>query len=461
MNGIRHTWRGASADLPMPAAAVWPRRPEAAVLAAPDDPTTTPATEAASFGGPFQLFCLFTFVIIGRPNDYLLFLVPLRLALVFTVLTVAATLLQPRKSGPGPFAAIETKLYLIFYAAMFIGIPFAVYRPGAFDQVVMNYPVNIAFFLLFLVHVDSVAKLKRVAAIIVVSVFLYNVFGFVSGQSVSGRYVTGGKMFDPNDIAFVEVSLLGFALWVLVGRFGFVMKAMALATVVSGVLLTLFTASRGGLLGLMTFLLLFLCLRVSTVSKAFKTAMVVVLMVGAVWNVDKINVERYQTLGSLEDDYNLAEGGRVDIWKRGMREFRENPLLGVGVNGFAPAVGWQRAYEGVYGKWQTAHSVYVQVLVETGIVGGTAFLLLIITSLRTFNRLRRSAASLPDRELAVLPGILLVAFGAQLVAAMFLSQAYSMFFTLVFALSGALNMIAATSAAPAAAVTPTTRSAFR
>ncbi len=457
MDSIRNTPGGAGAVVPAAPAAVWPRRPEPARPASP----AQPATEVISFGGPFQLFCLLTFVIIGRPNDYFLVLVPLRLALVFTVLTAVATLIQPKKDRPGPFTAIETKLYLVLYAAMVAGIPFAVYRPGAFDQVIMKYLVNVIFFLLFLVHVDSVAKLKRVASIIVVSVLLYNVFGFVSGQFMGGRYVTGGQMFDPNDVAFVEVSLLGFALWVLVGRFGFLMKVAALATLLTGILLTLFTASRGGLLGLMTFILLFLCLRVSTVSKAFKTVVMAVLLVGAFVNSDKINLERYSTLGSLEDDYNLAEGGRVDTWKRGMREFWANPITGVGVNSFAPAVGWQRAAEGGFMKWQTAHSVYVQVLVETGIFGGTAYFLLIIVAVRTFNRLRRSAASLPDPELAVLPGILLVSFGAQLVAAMFLSQAYSMFFTLAFALSGALNLMTADATTPAAAVAPPPRSAFR
>jgi O-antigen ligase len=421
----------------------WPRVPEAAVVTAVADAMPQPATEAAPFGGPFHLFCLLTFVIIGRPNDYFLFLVPFRIALVFTVLTAVVTLLQPKKAGPSPFSVPETKLYLIFYAVMVAGIPFATYRPGAFEQVIMAYPVNVVFFLTFLVHVDSLAKMKRVAGIVVVSVLIFNFFGFASGEFMSGRYVTGSRMFDPNDVAFVEVSLLGFALWVLVGRFGVLMKAAALATVVTGVLLTLFTASRGGLLGLTTFLLLFLCLRVPTVSKPFKTVLFAILMVGAFMNADKINLERYETLGSLENDYNLEEGGRVDIWKRGMREFWENPLTGVGVNGFAPAVGWQRADEGISGKWQTAHSVYVQVLVETGIVGGTAFVLLILISLRTFNRMRRAAGLLPERELAVLPGILLVSFGAQLVAALFLSQAYSMFFTLVFAMSGALNLMAA------------------
>ena len=447
MEVIRHPRAGAGAVATAPLVARWRRKQETVAPVMLAQRSLPSATEVTRFAAPFHLFCLLTFVIVGRPNDYFLWLVPLRIALVFTVLTVVATLLRWREATPSPFAAKETKLYLCFYAAMVGGIPFAVYRPGAFDYVITQYVVNVAFFLLFLVHVDSVAKLRRVAGVLVLSVFLYTVFGFVSGQFMQGRYFTGSGMFDPNDVAFFEVYLLGFALWVLVGRFGFAMKAVALSTVLSGVLLTLYTASRGGLLGLLAFLLLFLWLHVPTVSKSFKGVLLAILIVGAFANADKINIQRYQTLGSLENDYNLqGDGGRVDTWKRGIRLFLDDPLTGVGVGGFGKAIGEQRLIDGDVPRWQTAHNAYILVLTETGIVGAAAFLLLIVTSVRTFNRLRRVAGSLPDRELAVLPGFLLVSFGAQLVAALFLSQAYSMFFTLAFALSAALNRLTANAA---------------
>jgi O-antigen ligase len=431
---------GASTVAATPATRRW-RRPQPAPAPAA---LTVPHAPAVSerFGLPFHLFSLLTFSVLGRPNDYLLWLVPFRIALVFTILTIAATVLQS-KSFTDVFKTREAKLYLFFYASMVIGIPIAVYRPGAFDFVITKYVVNLAYFFLFLIHVDSLAKLRRIASILVLSVFLFTVFGLGNGQFIQGRYDTGSRMFDPNDVAFVEVSLLGFALWVLVGRFPLATKALALVSVLAGVLLTLYTASRGGLLGLLTFLLLFLWLKVPKVSRSFKTALLVGLIASAAMNLDKINLERYSTLGSLEGDYNLAEGGRADIWERAFRLFLQNPVTGVGVDGFAPAVFQQRRGEGVVPRWQAAHSAYVLVLTETGILGGAAFFLLIVTTLRTFNGLRRRFVSLPDPELAVLPGVLLVGFAAQLVAAIFLSQAYSMFFTLAFAVSGALNRMTA------------------
>ena len=437
MDAIRQRGGAAGAVLPAPVPGRWRRREPIEPVVVPEQAPARPAAEATGFGVPFTLFSILTFVIMGRPNDYLLFLVPLRLALVFTILTVIATLTQ-KSSGPSPFAAKESKLYLVLYAMMVLGIPFATYRPGAFEFTITKYIVNVVYFLLFLVHVDSIPKVKRIAGIMVASIFIFTVFGLRNGQFLGGRYTIGGAMFDPNDVAFVEVSLFGYALWVLVGRFGVVLKAMALASMLLGTLLTLYTASRGGLLGLLTFLVLFLLLRVHRVKKIFKIAMLVALLGGAYANLDKLNLDRYQTLGSLENDYNMAEGGRVDNWKRGLRLLAERPITGVGVGSFAAAVGWQRAAEpNASKKWASAHSAYIEVLTETGVIGGGAFFLLIFGVIGTLNRVRRSTTV--DPELSLLAGLLLAGFGSQLVAATFLSQGYSMFFTVAFAMAAAMN----------------------
>jgi O-antigen ligase len=401
---------------------------------------TTLTTER--FGFPFFLFCVTLFVLIGRPQDYMPGLVPFRPALVCTVLTLMVTWARSRVPAQELLKLRETRLYLLLYAAMIGSIPFSVYRPDSFEVVILQYIVNIVFFFLFLVHVTTLARFKRVATVLALSLFIFTLFGFVNGEFVEGRYSTGGLMYDPNDVAFVELSLLAFAVWILIGPFGVVLRALALAAVLSGILLTLFTASRGGLLGLVIFFLLFLWIRVPTVGKSFKAIVAAAILVAVVVNTDKLNLDRYRTLTSIEDDYNFEEFGRADIWERAIRLFLARPLTGVGVNGFPAAIGTMRQDEKLLPRWQTAHNSYLLILTETGIIGGGAFVLLIFTGLKTFNRGRRAGSSFENTDLASLSGLLLIGFIAQLVAAMFLSQAYSMFFTLAFALSGALNRMA-------------------
>jgi O-antigen ligase len=348
----------------------------------------------------------------------------------------------------GLFVNRETRLYFCFFAAMIAGIPFSVYRPGSFDAVILKYSINMVYFFLFVAHMNSVLRLKQLAVVLLCAMLLLTSFGLVKGTFTEGRYDIGSSMYDPNDVAFVEVSLLALLVWILAASFSKLTKALALAGLIGGIILVLLTASRGGLLGLSTFLVLFLCLRVGRVSKAFKLALVAALVIAAATNAHRINLERLMTLSSIEDDYNFQAGGRMDLWKRGWTLFLAAPLTGVGVEGFAKAIGDMRAAErGEIPEWQTAHSAYVLVLTETGIIGSVPFLLLIITCVITFNRHRRHRES-GEADLEGLPGLLLVGVGAQLVAAAFLSQAYSMFFTLTFAMSAALTRMTTDQAVP-------------
>lgn len=421
-----------------------------------------PVTQAQGFGSAFFLFCLYTFILIGRPQDYLPALLPLRPALVMTALTVLVTMLTAgaRSRRTSLFHEGEARLYLLFFFAMCISIPFSVHRRISFEAVILSYVVNVAFFALFILHVDRMDKMRRIALVIVVSSFIFTVLALRNGTFFAGRYRIGGGMYDANDIAFVEISLMAFSTWVLVGAFGWGAKAAALASILLGSLLTLYTASRGGLLGLSTFFFFFIALGVPRVKASVKLAMCIALVGVAFMNADKINIERFSTLGSIENDYNFEEFGRAEIWGRGVRMFTDNPLTGVGVQGFPIAIGAARLKDNRRPVWQAAHSAYLQVLAETGIVGISSFALLVFTCLITFGRIRRRSKTFADPNVGLLSGLLLMGFMAQLVSAVFLSQAYSMFFTLMFAVSAALKRIAA-DAAPAAGTIPPARTGLR
>jgi O-antigen ligase len=111
-----------------------------------------------------------------------------------------------------------------------------------------------------------------------------------------------------------------------------------------------------------------------------------------------------------------------------------------------------RVQESEIPYWQAAHNSYIQILTETGAFGGIAFVALILACLKTFNGFRRDPGSLQHVGLHVLPGMLLIGFMSLLVSAFFLSQAYSIPFTLFFALAASLKRIQAISNAATAPV---------
>jgi O-antigen ligase len=402
---------------------------------------TVPITGEASF----LLFCLLTFVVVGRPNDYVQALVPLRLALVMTPLTIMATLLQSPSSAYIALRHTETKMYLAFYLMMCIGLPFAMHRRVSFDQVVTGYSTNIAFFLLFVTHVTTRERLSRIWTVLVTGAVLFSLVGHSQGWTNSGRFYAASGMYDPNDVAYVELALLPFALCILMASASVSRRMLALASILLGMLLALYTGSRGGMLGILTFVLLFVTLRIGRLKAIHKGLLLAALAVAVVLNADKINTERYLTLTNLENDYNLEEGGRWDVWKQGLTILMRRPLTGVGPNNFAMAIGYYRQEQGVLPKWQAPHNSVIQVLVEVGVIGGVLWLILLSSTAKTFWRLRQHDDPSGNRDVAVWGGVLFVGFVAQLVSSVFLTMGYSIFFTLFLAISVSLQQIAAAS----------------
>ena len=109
----------------------------------------------------FRLFLLCSFVVLGRPQDILTFLQPMRPALVLTVLAVGAMVFGARRQELlAALSTSESKRYLLFYLIMIVGIPFAYYRRAAFEGVIEGYLANMLFFVLLVFQVTSLQRLK-------------------------------------------------------------------------------------------------------------------------------------------------------------------------------------------------------------------------------------------------------------------------------------------------------------
>jgi len=416
-------------------------KPVGGVQARPSE--TTGISETSRFS--FLLFCVLTYAVVGRPNDYIVALVPFRIALVMTAITTAVTLLLHKPGSGNPFRHREAKLYLVLYGAMLFGIPFAMHRGVTFDLVVITYASNMIYFLLFVTHVTTQERLRQILWVLVVGALLFTAFGLAFGTVRQDRFFIGSGMYDPNDAAYVELALLPFALCIVLGSSGVIRRGASLASALLGTLVALYTGSRGGLLGYLTFLILFLNLKIGILKPIHKIMLLVVVAIAVVMNADKINTERFMTLTDIQSDYNYAEEwGRTDVWKNGVIMFLKDPLTGVGANNFAMAIAARRESFGLLPKWQAPHNSFVQILTEVGIVGFVAWILLIHASAKTYWHLRKRSGSAESGELAVWAGVLFAGFIAQLVSASFLTMGYSIFFTVYFALAVAMRQISAT-----------------
>jgi len=399
----------------------------------------------------FRLFLVCSFFLLGRPQDILNFLQPMRPALVLTVLAMAAIVFGGRRQELwAALSTSESKRYLLFYLIMILGIPFAYHRTVAFEGVFQSYIVNVLFFVLLVSQVTSLQRLKSLVWVVCLSTLMYSVFGGLlqSGDSDGIRFRILGNVFDPNDTAYVLVSLFPLCLYFVRFDEGPFKKLVAVAAICGAIATILLTGSRGGILGLGTILLILLLTKTGEVKKSHK--MLLIVMLASTWLLmrDKIDVERYMTLSDVSSDYNVtSEGGRIELWRSAIDFTLANPITGVGVEcfPFAHFRTRQLAAESLL-KWQYTHNSFLQVAAEVGLIGFAIYVLITLRSFFTFLRMSRIQLQPESREvgeMSSLGGLMLLGFSGLLVSGFFLSQAYSIFCTLYFALAAVMGRIEA------------------
>jgi len=397
----------------------------------------------------FPIFLLCTFVLLARPQDILTFLQPIHPALLVTALAVGSSALGGRlKDLSTALSTPEAKRYLLLYLIMIVGIPFATHRRLAFEGVLLGYSVNIIFFLLLVSHVDSLQRLKSIAWIVSLSTLMYSVIGGILhiGDSGGGRFEVLGTSFDPNDTAYVLVSMFPISLYFVRFNEGLLRRTIAAVVVCSSIAIILLTGSRGGVMALAAVLLIMFFTTTGGIGKGYKTLFLILLCLTWVIVGDQVDVDRYLTLLDLSSDYNVTtdEGGRIELWEAGIGLALANPITGVGVNCFEFAYFLAREAAGnTYLRWHTIHNSFLQIASEVGLVGFFIYLSISVRSFLTFlqiSRVQRAARSNLQEfaEMSALGGVMLLGFLGLLVSGFFLSQGYSIFTTLYFALAAAL-----------------------
>jgi len=339
---------------------------------------------------------------------------------------------------------------LLFYLIMIVGIPFAYYRRAAFEGVVESYVVNMLYFFLLVSQVTSLQRLKSLVWVICLCTLMYSVFGgvFQLEDFGGGRFQVAGTMFDPNDTAYLLVSLFPLCLYFVRFDEGLLKRLVAVAAIFSSIAIILQTGSRGGILGFGAVLLVLLLTKTSGITRRHKMLFVVVLASIFLLIRDRIDVERYLTLSDISSDYNVSEeGGRLKVWQGAIDLSLANPITGVGVNCYSYARFLARELAGdSYRQWHDVHNSFLQVATEVGLIGFGIFVLINLKSVLTFSRMSRMGLQTQSgeaREIGALGGLMLVGFTGLLVSGFFLSQGYSIFFTLYFALAAAMGRLQA------------------
>jgi O-antigen ligase len=399
-----------------------------------------------SHGGPATplvvMACLYLMQTVTRLHEASVVLVGLH-AVMITFVLFALTLVIYWQQVP--FTEVVTSptgvAFVLIIVWGVVSIPGATWPGYSFAFLQNWFPQLVMFFTMAALFRYEKVRRYGGRAIVAATVGV-SILGFVRSTTY-GRFGIGYTL-DPNDTAALLVIMLPLVFYTLRGRSALfqILTAVAVLILAGGVIKT---GSRGGLLGLAaTFLVLPIVLHGRQ-----RTIMIVTFIVGVTTAPFVIQGEfrdRVQAMISGEDYNYTAGGGRMELWKRGVRYMKSSPVFGVGINNFevtdqADAEGERRAVQSI----ATAHNSFIQIGAELGFPGLALFIFIILYSLRAGWQVRVAAVrsikagnvSEQVRErLAFASAVIVMLFGL-MVAGFFLSLAYSGMFLFAFALGNA------------------------
>jgi len=317
----------------------------------------------------------------GRPQELSPVIAALRLPGVTTVL-LAATLACSGRLIP---ALRQTRAFQILLVLMGLHVPLAANNYWAF----WNTVTMVQTFVIYLGIVTFVDSERRLRASVRIWVGIHALLA-LHAMLHAGRGV-GGFLGDENDVAMTLDMVVPVAFFLVVERSASARERLLMAGALLSVMMALpLTMSRGGLLGLVA-VVLYCTLR--SPRKLMAVAIVLVLGLLLILYAPEGYQAKMETIlwEAPEDDSGAA---RIYEWKVGWNMFLDSPVLGIGPGNFP----WRFSeYERTM-RWQdrslagrAAHSAYVTLLSELGLLGIVVVAMMVIGGCRGMALLRRLA----------------------------------------------------------------------
>lgn len=289
--------------------------------------------------------------------------------------------------------------------------------------------------------VNSRPRIEQLVWVIVVSIGFYGVKGGIFTIVTGGHNHVFGPadsfIADNNTLALAENMVLPLMQYLRVTSTRRVVRHGLTGMMGLTVISILGSYSRGGFLGLgvsMGYLWLKSKHRIGVALVAVTVLGVGLTLMPQEW------LQRMQTVESYQDD--ASAEGRFDAWKFNFLLALDHPLVGGGQ--MIGQTDQQLFDHYVPGKLsRAAHSIYFEVLGETGFVGFAIYLALLISSFRTCRRIMRLARGDPQliwaRDLAAMMQVALIAYA---VTGAFLSLGfYDLYYALVAVIAVTYDLV--------------------
>jgi O-antigen ligase len=255
---------------------------------------------------------------------------------------------------------------------------------------------------------------------------------------------------DPNFFAQVMVVLALIGVERLLHEKRLFWKIMAGWAAAASTLTVVFTFSRGTTIALVLALIIFFWIH------KLKPAQLIVILTLGIAMMLFAPPTYYQRILSIADVLPTSSGGinihndraiqgRASENLTGWVMLMDRPLMGIGLNNYSYLY---QDYTKSLGLAPSAtnrspHNLYLEVAAETGVIGLTLFLLMIVMAMRSILTARQRFMQAGMEDYANMATGFAIAFAGYLLAALFVHAAYPRYFYLLIGIAFALpNLIA-------------------
>ena len=396
---------------------------EAASPAVFPAPVRTPKATLA-----YRALVMFSWYYFLRPEDFIPGMDVIPLGKIAGGIALAALVFgtKPKDRGKLPN---ECKVLLLLLGQMFLTIPFAFYRGGAYDVVVNKFSKGVIVALLISMVVTRVIELRKLLYIQSAVVALITVASMAVHHTQDGRLmgIQKGILENPNDLAIniaINLPLCMAFMFAAKGGFRKSLWAFALVCMMYAVVATY---SRSGMIA--TVITLLFCLWEFGIkgrrTMLLMSAGIIAVISLAVMLVTPKYLVRMESLvrtvpaeaGTLEAHAEGSVEARSQLLKESVSLMLHNLVFGVGPGNFPV----------ITGEWRVAHNTYTEVGAEAGVPGLLLFLLLLVMSLRKIRSVRKLPGYARDENIRLWTSALWAAMAAYIAGAAFASTEYNLF----------------------------------
>ena len=284
------------------------------------------------------------------------------------------------------FWSRELTAFAIFFMLVSIGVALATNRAEALDGYTGTF-VKIAVMTVAMSWLVTGHKEFRLAARFIVLagitvglVAIYNQLngiGLIEGTRVTIGRDIGSMLGDPNDLALVLLFPASFTLGLMMSPgIRWYEKLFGAAAFVIILMAVIATQSRGGLLGIAAVIGVFAYRRIRS-----KTLVVIIGVTAVAALFIIADISGRESGGAVEEGMGESAMGRIYAWEAAFSMALANPLTGVGIKNFLPNYFFYSNYWD--GRNHAVHSTWFGVLAETGFLGLSVYLAMIVATLKS------------------------------------------------------------------------------